>query len=375
MGTRRFLSGVTGFSFLFLILAGVAFGAADIPALKNAKDPAERARIEKMIEAARTEGKLKIDHTMIEPKMMQYILQGFKEYHGLAKLTPEFTYEGTARIVTRTEQVLRAGRPGPDIVWNAAWAWYMDLLARNQIMKYESPMYKDYTLSNKIGNSMPGYWVSDSYTFHPMWNVGALEKAGIKNFNPTGWSDFADPKLGKLTSMGNIPRSQSQTSVAIGLRKVLGDEWFKKMAKLKPALFVRTAQGRDWCASGEYPIDMFSHAKNAMTVKKAGVNVKLLYPKEGVVLLPLAPIILASAQHPNTAKLFIDYVRSLPGANRVSESGASLIFGRLGVKSFNLEFLPPAEQIKTIPMDWNKDTTQKSVKDFQKWILDIGLSY
>jgi len=84
---------------------------------------------------------------------------------------------------------------------------------------------------------------------------------------------------------------------------------------------------------------------------------------------------MASAQHPNTAKLFMDYVRSVPGTNRISESGASLIFGRPGVKSINKEFLPPAEEIKTIPMDWNKETTLKSIKEFQKWILDIGLSY
>jgi iron(III) transport system substrate-binding protein len=375
MRSRKYLGGIVGGCFLFLTLTSLSFGAGDFPAFKDVKDPAEKARIQKLHEGALAEGKLNIVGTMIEPKMAQYIVQGFKEYYGLPGLKNEYTYEGTARIVTRVDQVVNAGRPGPDIVWNVAWAWYMDLMGRNQIMKYESPMYKEYTISNKVGNSMPGYWVSDSYTFHPMWNVDALAKAGIKNFNPTSWWDFTDPKLAKVTAMGNLPRSQSQTSVGIGLRKVLGDEWFKKMAKLKPALFVRTAQGRDWCASGEYPIDIISHAKNAMTVKKAGVNVKLLYPKEGVVLLPLAPIIMASAQHPNTAKLFIDYIRSGPGTNRISESGASLIFGRPGVKSINKEFLPPAEDIKTIPMDWNKDTTQKSIKEFQKWIIDIGLSY
>ena len=375
MQARRFLSCMAGMVFLFLILGGIAHTAADVPALKNASDPAERARTAKLIEAARAEGNLIIDGTQIEPKMAQSVLQGFKETYGLPNLKSKYTYEGTSRIVTRVDQVLKAGRPAPDIVWNVAWAWYMDLLARKQIMRYDSPMYKEYTISHKVGNSMPGYWVSDSYTFLPMWNVTALEKAGIKNFRPTSWWDFTDPKLDKLTSINNIPRGQSGTSIAIGLRKVLGDEWFKKMAKLKPALFTRGAQGRDWCASGEYPVDVFGSPKNTLVLQTAGLNVKLLYPKEGVVLLPFAPIIMASAQHPNVAKLFIDYVRSVPGTNRISESYAGLIMGRPGVKTPNKELLPPAEEINLIPMDWNKETTQKTVKDFQKWIIDIGLSY
>lgn len=375
MHDKKLLNSMAVIVFIFLILGSFSYGAADVPALKNAPDPAERARIAKLIEAARTEGNLIIDGTQLEPKMMQHVLQGFKETYGLPDLKSQYTYEGTSRIVTRVDQILRAGRPGPDIVWNVAWAWYMDLLARKQIMRYDSPMYKDYTVSHKVGNSMPGYWVSDSYTFLPMWNVTALEKAEIKNFRPTSWWDFTDPKLGKLSSIGNIPRSQSQTAIAIGLRKVLGDEWFKKMAKLKPALFTRGAQGRDWCASGEYPIDVFGSPKNTLVLQTGGLNVKLLFPKEGVVLLPFAPIIMTSARHPNVAKLFIDYVRSVPGTNRISESYAGLIMGRPGVKTPNKELLPPAEEINLIPMDWNKETTQKSVKEFQRWIIDIGLSY
>jgi hypothetical protein len=164
MRSRKYLGGIVGGCFLFLTLTSLSFGAGDFPALKDAKDPAEKARVQKLHEGALAEGKLNIVGTMIEPKMAQYIVQGFKEYYGLPGLKNEYTYEGTARIVTRVDQVVNAGRPGPDIVWNVAWAWYMDLMGRNQIMKYESPMYKEYTISNKVGNSMPGYWVSDSYT-------------------------------------------------------------------------------------------------------------------------------------------------------------------------------------------------------------------
>lgn len=372
---NRFLKTGSMGMVLCALFLGIAYGAADIPALRDAKDAAERARVQALIDGARKEGKLTIDGTMIEPQMAKYILEGFKPYYGLNDLVAEYAYAGTAQIVTRVDQVLKGNRSPSDIVWNSAWAWYLDLLSRKQIMRYESPYYKEYTISHKVGNSMPGYWVSDSYSFHPMWNVTALAKAGIKDFNPTSWGDFVDPKLAKLICIGNIPKSQSQTAVTIGLRKTLGDEWFKKMAALKPALYVRTAQGRDWSASGEYPIAMFCHAKSAETVKASGVEVRLLYPKEGIVLLPLVPIIMTAALHPNAAKLFIDYVRSKPGTDRVADSAACLLYGRPGVKTPLKEFLPAAEDIKAIPMDWNKEDTPAAVREIQQWIMNIGLSY
>jgi ABC-type Fe3+ transport system substrate-binding protein len=271
--------------------------------------------------------------------------------------------------------MLQANRPTPDVMWYVAWAWYKSLLARGKLMRYDSPMYKDYTISHKVGNSVPGYWVSDSYTFSPMWTPGPMAKAGFKDFNPTSWWDFTDPKLAKLTSMGNLARSQSFTTIAIALRKALGDEWFHKVAKNKPALYIKSAQGRDWSASGEYPITLTSHAKNAEVVKGTGVAVKLLYPKEGVCLMPFAPVILAAAPHPQASKLFMDYVRSAPGTDRIAEAGTCLLYGRPGVKAPLKEFLPPAEEIKGIPMNWDVDDTEQTMKETQEWLVKIGMSY
>jgi len=352
-----------------------ATSATNIPALQDAQGPQEKARIQGLIDKAKTEGSLAIDGIMVEPKHAKYIAEGFRAYYGLAKLEVKYTYGSANGIVTKVNQLLTAKRPTPDMVWNVTWAWYKELINRKQILAYDSPHYKAYTVSNEIGNSMPGYWVSDSYAFSPMWNPSALEKAGIKNFNPTSWWDFTDPKFTKMVSMGNILRGGSATLWGLGLRKTLGDEWFIKIAKLKPAFFVKTAQGRDWCASGEYPLDLYSHAKNAETVKKSGVTVKLLYPKEGIVLLPFAPVILASGPHPNAAKLFIDYVRSVPGTNRMAASGVSLFFGRPGVKIPPNEFLPPVEKIKAIPMNWDKEATPEAIKEISAWSQKIGASF
>lgn len=358
--------------FLFFF-GGISHGASDVPALRDCKDSTERARIQSLINGARAEGKLAWWFNMIEPKMDKYIADGFKAYYGLPDLKFEFTYATNQATIANVEKLFQANRPTPDILWYAIWVWYKDLLARGKVMRYDSPMYKEYTVSHEVGNSMPGYWVSDSYCYNPVWNPAALAKAGIKDFNPTSWWDFADPKLSKLISLGNIPQSHSYALNALGWKKALGDDWFKKIGKNKPALYLKMAQGRDWVASGEYPITLTNSAKTAEAIKQTGVKVKMLYPKEGVVMLPFAPIILATAPHPNAAKLFIDYVRSAPGTNRVAESDVCLFYGRPGVKTTS-EFLPGAENVKAIPMDWNSITDQ-SVTEIQQWVVSIGLCY
>jgi iron(III) transport system substrate-binding protein len=358
----------------FLMLTTAApIGAQDVPALRNLKDPGERARVQGLIDGARAEGKIEMVGVMIEPVHAKYILEKFKAYYGLPNLVTQYTYSNTAQIITSAEQLLKAKRNNFDIIWSASWDWYRDLVARGKMLRYDSPKYKEYTLSNEAGFSKPGYWVSDAYSFSPMYNPKALEKAGMKDFKPTSWWDFVDKRLTKLTSINDICQSITGAQTLIGWRKALGVEWIKRLGSLKPALYTKTAQGRDWVASGEYPLTFHSHAKNTAVVRQSGAPVELVYPKEGVVLLPFAPIILSDVPRPNVAKLFIDYVRSAEGTNTIADSGAYLFFGRPGVKSPVPDLLPPWEKLNTIRMNWDVDGSEESIRDIQKTCADAGL--
>ncbi len=95
------------------------------------------------------------------------------------------------------------------------------------------------------------------------------------------------------------------------------------------------------------------------------------------VMVPYSPVIFASAPHPNTSKLFIDYIRSLPGTNRIAETGISLVYGRPGVKVPEKErkFMPPSEKIKVIAMDWDKDTSSENLKAAREWAKKVGVGY
>ncbi len=361
---------------LVLFLGSLSY-SANITAIRDAKDSAERTRVQALLDGAMKENGLDWTGNMIEPNHAEHIIAGFKEYYGLSRSKIIYTYSVSTEIVARVDQVLKAGRIPPDITWMPAWAWYTDLMKQGKLIRYDSPYYKEYTLSNEAGNSMPGYWVSDAYTANPMWNVKDLEKRGIKDFNPTSWWDFVGPKFYGLMAMSNSSVSNAAVTWVIGMRKAVGDDWFVNIGKAKPALWTKSEQGEMWVASGEYPIALTSRTKSAQQLHEGGMAVGLAWPKEGQVMTPYTPVIFAGGPHPDTAKLFIDYIRSVPGTNRVAESGVGIIYGRPGVKVPEKErkFMPSSEKIKAIPMDWNKDTSTDNLKATRAWAKKVGVGY
>ncbi len=360
-----------------VLLMGTEAYSAEVPAIRDAKDSAGKARVQALLDGAMKENALDWIANMIEPQQADYIVAGFKEYYGLPRMKHTYAYGVSTEVIGRVDQILKAGRIPPDITWMPAWDWYTDLIKQGKLMRYDSPYHKEYTISNESGNSKPGYWVSDFNPPFPIWNVKALEKRGIKNFNPTSWWDFVDPKFSELICLSNSSVSNAAISWVIGMRKVLADDWFIKFGKLKPALWTKTQQGESWVASGEYPIALQMRPKQAQRFAESGIEVRSVWPKEGVVLAPYSPIIFATAPHPNTAKLFIDYVRSSPGTNRMAESGAGLLYGRPGVKYPEKEkkFLPSSENIKAITVDWEKDTSTENLKAAREWAKKVGVGY
>jgi iron(III) transport system substrate-binding protein len=357
-----------------LLIARPSWAQAEPPALAQETDPAEKARVAALIEGAKKEGRLSWLGLFIEPQQGEALIAAFKQHYGLQDHKVEYSYQDSGLIVTQTEQLLRAGRSEFDIVWTVAWSWYQDLLQRGELMKYESPYHAQYKLSNEAGLSKPGYWVSDGHFFTPIFNPTELAKHGVNDFNPKSMKDFIDPRLKRLASIPNIPSSTSNSPGGIGWLNALGEQWFTDMKKVvDPVLRAGSAQGRDWVGSGEYPISLMSHAKDALTLKKRNVTVKVVYPEEGIVMLPFAPVILSKAKNPNTAKLFIDFAASAKGAQTRMDSGLLMFFGRSGVKSSDPDLLTSWEDTKVAKFDWDTDGSAKTAAKFKDFFETTGL--
>ena len=359
---------------LSLSVAMPAAVYAQVPVLEAASSPAEKERVSKLIEEARKEGLMEWAGVFIEPEQAASIQEDFKKYYGLPDLKMQYSFVGSGALSSQIEQLIKADKVNFDVVWAAAWSWFKDLHKRGEIMQYDSPFYKDYTLSKDAGMSLDGYWASDARTYQPMYNAAVLKQRGIENFNPTSWNDFLDPRFAGMVSLGDVNQSFSFAQSAESIRKTVGEDYFKKLQDaVKPVYFSKSAQGRGWVGSGEFPIMLMSHGKNAQFLKQQNIDVKLVFPKEGILLMPDTPVILKRAPHPAAAKLFIDYVRSVPGIQAIQKSGAELFFGRPGIKPTDPELFPAWETVKVIPMNWDNEGSAEQIKSIRALLKDAGI--
>src|SRR5690606_18837232 len=86
-------------------------------------------------------------------------------------------------------------------------------------------------------------------------------------------------------------------------------------------------------------------------VRQRGVDfIRTAVPEEGIVVEPMPTAIFAQAQHPNAAKLWIEFLRSHEGQIVFSTyEGRSP--GRSGVPSPDPNSIPAADTIKGLPVD------------------------
>lgn len=348
--------------------------AQEPPALRAITDPAERGRVQRLIDGARKEGALSWIGVQFEPDRAGAVIAAFKRHYGLDDLRAGYVYAPTGEIISRVERLLGEKRNSVDIVWSSSWAWYKDLLRRGEILRYESPYYKEYTLSDRNGMSEPGYWVSDAYSFSPLYSPATMQRRGITDFRPASWADFVDPRLAGSTSMIDPLVSASAAPVLAGVVKVVGEDWLQKLGANKPVLHIRGAQGRDAVGAGEIAVTLLGTPADTLSLIERGVQVRQAFPSEGVVLIPFTPIILKDAPHPNTAQLFIDFVRSAHGTQAIAtQAGALLFFGRPGVKLKHPDQMPAAEDVKVIPFDWNSEGSDEAIGRFRDKARAAGI--
>lgn len=349
--------------------------AKKLPAISAIRDPAEQIRVQKLVDGARLEGALSWIGVQFEKDRAEIIFAEFKRYYGLDELVLDYSYTPTGQIIFQVDRLLAEGRNTIDIVWSSSWGWYKDLLRRGEIMEYHSPHYSDYTLSDKYGMSVAGYWVSDAYTFSPLYNFAALEKLGIRDFNPTSWDDLTDPRLADAICMIDVHVSTTAAPVLAGIAKKMGNDWLNALGANRPTLFTRGADSRENVEAGNFAITLFATPADRLMLMERNVPVGQAFPKEGVVLVPFAPIILQSAPHPNAARLFIDFVRSGYGTQAVmaDKAGALIVSGRPGIKPKYPDIIPAAESLMVIPFDWDREDTVDAIATFRAKAYSAGI--
>jgi iron(III) transport system substrate-binding protein len=336
--------------------------AAESPALKALAGP-QKEQLRKLITAAVKEGELSYWDVVLKPKTASIVIQAFRKHYGLPEsFKVNYSLARSANLVTRVNEELKADRVTMDVVAIAVLPFAYEKVKGGHVMRYDSPQYAAYRGVFEKGLGKEGYFVfNGAYLFVPMWDSSKLK------FNGTSWQDVIGAVPEGRMSVGDASKSATYLATYMGLRTVLGVDYFKKMAAMKPVFVVRSEQIANQVVIGQDQFAFSGMPTRAYQFNKKGAKLKFMLPKEGVVLMPQAIFILAKARHPSAAKLWIDFILSEAGQKILVENEA-LISGRTGFVSPIPDYAPPIDKINVIKIDWEKITAEDQVKAKAEWM-------
>jgi iron(III) transport system substrate-binding protein len=335
--------------------------AQEPPAVARASG-AEKARLQELIKAASAEGQLSYIDAVIQPQTNDALTAAFRKEFGLPdSFKVNYTLTNASGVITRIGQELQAGRVSQDIGGIAALPWVHERVKAGDIVEYASPQYAAFDKAIAAGLAMKNYFgFNGAYLFVPTWDPQRLK------FSGKSWRDVVGAVEPGRLNIGDGSKSETYLSTYVGLRKVLGVDYFSEIAKLKPNFLVRSEQIVARIVSGEDQMAYFGMPTRVYQANQRGAKIKFLLPQEGVVLLPQATFIIKGAPHPAAAKLWIDFILSETGQDILVRNEA-LISGRTGFKSPIPDYAPAIDDLHLIQVDWKSVTTADMKKAREEW--------
>jgi len=280
MAERRLLTIVMAISWA-VVFAGPAF--------------AQDARLE----AARKEGKV-VWYTSLALPSSEKVAKLFEAAYPGIKVEVHRT--GSQRILQRVMQELQANIKNADVVHTSDAGHFVLLKEKKLLMKYTPAGVEKFP---------PGFKDRDGYHYGLRATVSVIAynpKVIPPAEAPKTWKDLLDPKWkGKMVTAHPGYSGIIATHV-LALVNLHGWDYFKQLAQNKLMLVQSAVDPSGVVASGERPVAVNGGDYTFAQTKRKGNPIEIVYPKEGVPLIVSPTAITSFAPHPNTARLFTDFI-------------------------------------------------------------------
>lgn len=319
-------------------LGGIALGT-----------PAARADTAALEQAARKEAALTWYIAQLDTETAERMGRAFTaRYPGVTvsviRTTGQVAYE-------RLLQELKNSAPQCDVFSSTDIAQYPALKKRGALAEF-TPEGVDALLPAAKATEDPGFYYPSAMIGHLLIYNSAKVKPDDA---PKAWTDLLDPKWKDRVATGHPAFSGCTGVWVVALRKVYGWSFFEQLAKNNPRV------GR----SGNDPVTLITAAEclvgpapsgTAFQQVDRGNPIMPVYPTDGASLCVGPSAVMASAPHPNAARLFQqwlmsdEYARfSVENHNDPIRPGMTLTSGQKSLDQVKMLSLTVAEIAKGVP--------------------------
>lgn len=241
----------------------------------------------------------------------------------------------TFRVREQLMSEIENGVLKADVLTIADVGTYIELKNKDHLMEYASPQYEYYPDDYKD----PNYWGTVSAFGICM----AYDDSRLTD-PPQQWTDLLDERWKGHIGLEDINTAGSQYGQYYLLREKLGENfWETLLSTQEPKIYYRTEELANALLNGEIDVagEFSIHTVYSYRIKK-GTTIHGIYPEEGIPLI-LNPIaIMNQTEHPDEAKMFMDFLLSKDGQelmqrlsykysvrDDVSSLEGELVFGKL----------------------------------------------
>jgi len=282
-----------------------------------------------------------------------------KEFEKKYPIKLEIFQAGSLDIIGRYQTELSVNKVKVDCIHITDMVFYLDMLEKGNLMKYDSPEHAAYS-------GLPKGWAYSGYIvplrvmpIASLVNTKFVDWKSIKSYN-----DMLLPKFKGRIAAGDVATSTRAYLNFYGLEKEYGMKWYEKLTELDAQYYESSEKAMSSCMSGQWPILFEAWLYTGYqygVLKKAPVH--SLITKEGSVVVPAPNAIMKQAPHPNAARVLQDFL--------YSKEIQTLLGKTLGVNSGRSDVEPPPgipklSQIKVIDVNF-KDAQQKRKELIEKW--------
>jgi iron(III) transport system substrate-binding protein len=265
-------------------------------------------RAERLAAKARAEGTLTL-YTSLATTESGPLAQAFEKKYGVkVQLWRALSENVLQRALTEA----RGGRRSLDVVETNAPE--IEALAREQVVaEFDSPYFADLSAW-----ALPAHrrWVSDRANLLVTgYNTAQVKREEL----PTSVDGFADPRWkGRLS----IEATDSDWMYAVVqfMGDERGQEFFRKLAALKPQMRKGHILVAQLVAAGELAVCLTTYSGNADSIKAKGGPIDWV-AVEPLVGRPQAVALAKNAPHPHAALLFADFLLSPEGQKLLGDMG------------------------------------------------------
>jgi len=286
--------------------------------------------------AAEPAGTLVI-YTSQPNKDAQQTVDAFKASHPGVEV--EWVRDGTTKIMAKLRAEIQAGAPKPDILLIADTVTMEGLKTEGRLMAHPDADISAYDPA--IMDPDKFYFSTKLITTGIVYNVNAP-------FKPTSYLDLLKPEAKGMIALPSPLTSGAATihMAALTAHPDLGWDFYQGLAD--QGANPKGGNGGTYkaVAGGE---KLFGFVVDFLPIrnKLEGAPVEFLFPSEGVSAVTEPVAILSTAQNPDAAKAFVDFLLSMQGQQLAADQGYLAAHPDIAPP----QGFPSRDQIKLIPFN------------------------